>query len=136
MPRDDPMTNPKLTLDSKLDPHAWLEDIDGERSLEWVRQRNAEALAELENDARFLPLRDRLRRVETGEGLHEGGRSYHLGRDAFERMKHVAGAVELEVATYRQWLADFDAAQAAEEEKQRAKVAEREQRRNLHTAHS
>lgn len=29
------------------DPYAWLEDVDGERALTWVRERNAEAVAAL-----------------------------------------------------------------------------------------
>jgi prolyl oligopeptidase len=35
------------------DPYLWLEDVTGERALAWVRERNAEAFAELTGDGRF-----------------------------------------------------------------------------------
>ncbi len=41
------------------DPYLWLEDIGGERALDWVRARNAESARALENDA-FRALRKRL----------------------------------------------------------------------------
>ncbi len=39
------------------DPYRWLEDVTGERALSWVRERNAEAVAELAGSARFEALR-------------------------------------------------------------------------------
>ena len=42
------------------DPFLWLEDVDGDRSLEWVRARNAESEAALTRAPRFAALRDRL----------------------------------------------------------------------------
>jgi prolyl oligopeptidase len=41
------------------DPHAWLEDVEGERALDWVRARNAKAEAELAANEEF-------RRMEAG----------------------------------------------------------------------
>jgi prolyl oligopeptidase len=35
------------------DPHAWLEDVEGQRALDWVRQRNALAEAELAASEEF-----------------------------------------------------------------------------------
>ncbi len=40
------------------DPHAWLEEVEGQAQLEWVRERNAAAAAQLETD--------RFRRFEAG----------------------------------------------------------------------
>jgi len=45
------------------DPYLWLEEVTGERPLEWVRARNAESLAELTTDERFAELRDGIREV-------------------------------------------------------------------------
>jgi prolyl oligopeptidase len=45
------------------DPYLWLEDITGDTALEWVRERNAEAIAELTSSARFARLRDEIREV-------------------------------------------------------------------------
>ncbi len=39
------------------DPHLWLEDAQGERALAWVRERNAESVAQLQADAGFAQRR-------------------------------------------------------------------------------
>ncbi len=38
------------------DPYLWLEDIEGEKALDWARARNEESLAELEARPEFQPL--------------------------------------------------------------------------------
>jgi prolyl oligopeptidase len=38
------------------DPYLWLEDIEGERALAWVREQNARSLAVLEGDPRYQAL--------------------------------------------------------------------------------
>ena len=38
------------------DPYLWLEDVEGERALTWVREQNARSLPVLENDPRFPQL--------------------------------------------------------------------------------
>ncbi len=38
------------------DPYLWLEDVEGERALTWVREQNARSLPQLENDPRFPQL--------------------------------------------------------------------------------
>jgi prolyl oligopeptidase len=45
------------------DPYQWLEDVTGERALSWVRERNAEAVAELTGAPRFEALRAEIREV-------------------------------------------------------------------------
>jgi prolyl oligopeptidase len=45
------------------DPYLWLEDVTGETALEWVRERNAEAIDELTRAPRFGELRDEIREV-------------------------------------------------------------------------
>jgi prolyl oligopeptidase len=45
------------------DPYLWLEDVEGERALKWVRERNAEAKALLESRPGFADLRDDLRAI-------------------------------------------------------------------------
>jgi prolyl oligopeptidase len=42
------------------DPHAWLEEVHGAAALQWVGERNAVTLAELEGDARHASLLARL----------------------------------------------------------------------------
>lgn len=38
------------------DPYLWLEEIEGERALTWVREQNARSLPQLENDPRYPQL--------------------------------------------------------------------------------
>ncbi|MGE3248885.1 MAG: prolyl oligopeptidase family protein [Hyphomonadaceae bacterium] len=42
---------------SRPDPYPWMEEVEGERALAWVRQENERSLAVLEGDARFAELR-------------------------------------------------------------------------------
>lgn len=42
------------------DPFLWLEDVTGDKQLEWVRDRNASSTYELTNSPSFEPLRQRL----------------------------------------------------------------------------
>ncbi|MBT4294606.1 MAG: hypothetical protein HOD43_02230, partial [Candidatus Marinimicrobia bacterium] len=43
----------KTIEDTKIDPYLWLEEVEGERALSWVREQNAITLAELHADPRF-----------------------------------------------------------------------------------
>ncbi|MBC3881034.1 S9 family peptidase [Undibacterium sp. LX40W] len=45
---------------TKEDPYQWLEDVLGEKSLTWVKARNAETRAKLDTDAGFTKLRSDL----------------------------------------------------------------------------
>jgi prolyl oligopeptidase len=46
--------------DSNDDPYLWLEDVTGEKALEWARQQNAISTNELTTRAEFVPMRARL----------------------------------------------------------------------------
>ena len=52
---------------SEDDPFLWLEDIEGERALAWVREQNARTLARLEADPRYQPLYDTTLEIITAE---------------------------------------------------------------------
>lgn len=84
------------------DPYLWLEDVEGERALAWVRQQNEHSLASLEGDARFAPLRaDALALANSQDrlplgGIHDGY-YYNFWQDA----EHVRGIYR------RARLADF-----------------------------
>ena len=54
------MTTPADTL---ADPYLWLEDIEGERALAWVRERNARSLARLERDPRYAETESAIRAI-------------------------------------------------------------------------
>ncbi len=52
-----------MTDDAAPDPYLWLEDVTGERALDWVRARNAETVAALTGGERFETTRNRLLEV-------------------------------------------------------------------------
>lgn len=68
------------TFGSAEDPYLWLEEVEGERALTWVREQNARSLAQLEGDPRYAQLhtdalaiannRDRLPTGEVREGYY------------------------------------------------------------------
>ncbi len=45
------------------DPYAWLEDVQGEKSLDWVRARNAKAEAEIAASSEFKALETQIREI-------------------------------------------------------------------------
>ena len=72
--------------DAIEDPYRWLEDVDGDEALAWVRDRNAQARAALTGDARFAELRDELRQVLDSEAripwtTWRGDHLYNLWQD-------------------------------------------------------
>jgi prolyl oligopeptidase len=67
-------------MPSQPDPYLWLEEVEGERALAWVREQNAQSLAQLQGDAHYASLhadalaiannRDRLPTGEVREGFY------------------------------------------------------------------
>lgn len=100
-----------------VDPFAWLEEIEGEKALDWARTENARSLPILESDHRFAPMRDEARailtspaRIPTGS-IHNGA-VYNFWQDD----AHVRGIWRrASVESYRtgapEWetLIDYDA---------------------------
>ncbi len=66
--------------DTDNDPFLWLEDIDGEKALDWVRKRNAESAAILETGDDFESLKQRLLSIyQSREKIpHVTARGEHL----------------------------------------------------------
>jgi len=69
------------------DPHLWLEDVDGEAALAWVRARNAETAAELEGTGLYRDLERDILEVMDSEAripyvAKAGGLFYNFWRDA------------------------------------------------------
>lgn len=54
-------TAPVLAQES--DPFLWLEDINGSRSIEWVKQQNAQTVKELEAVAEYRPIQSRVQAI-------------------------------------------------------------------------
>jgi prolyl oligopeptidase len=77
----------KSALIAETDPYLWLEDVQSERSLAWVRERNAHSEAVLQSPPGFETLRTRLREVldsrdEIPAVSRRGDWLYNLWRDA------------------------------------------------------
>jgi prolyl oligopeptidase len=112
------------SFDSAADPYLWLEDVDGEAALNWVRERNAQSRAELEAFPDFAAMKVRFREVlDSRERIpyftRRGPWLYNFWRDA----AHPRGLWRrASLAEYRQpapaWdvLIDLDALAHAEGE--------------------
>jgi prolyl oligopeptidase len=74
------------------DPHLWLEEVEGEKALDWVRAQNAESLAVLEADSRFQPMLAEAKEILNStaripDGEIHNGHVYNFWQDA----EHVRG---------------------------------------------
>ena len=112
------------TMKQPEDPYLWLEDVEGERALDWVRSKNEQSISKLEASALFEPLRERALEIVTSDdripypGLRDG-KVYNFWRDE----THVRGLWRrTSRESYRQdepdWevLLDVDALAEAEDE--------------------
>lgn len=77
---------------ASADPYLWLEEVEGEKAIAWVKERNAKSLAALEADPRFQPMVEEAKailnstaRIPYGE-IHNG-QVYNFWQDA----DHVRG---------------------------------------------
>jgi prolyl oligopeptidase len=110
--------------DSTADPFLWLEDVQGERALDWVRAQNARSLGELEADPRFRPIYDDAVAILTAEdripyGIPLAGAVHNFWQDK----ANVRGLLRrTSLASYRRpdpdWevVLDLDAQAKAEDE--------------------
>ena len=78
------------TTPEPADPYLWLEEVQGEKALAWVRERNAEAEALLTAQPGFATTRDQLRAVledrsRLARVQRVGGHVYNLWTDAAHR---------------------------------------------------
>ncbi|RSS48715.1 S9 family peptidase [Streptomyces sp. WAC07061] len=107
------------------DPYLWLEDVEGEAALSWVRERNAETVAALTTDPGFKVLEREVREVLDDDGripyvTRRGRHLYNFWQDA-ARLRGVWRRTTLD--EYRtehpvwETLLDLDALADAEGEK-------------------
>jgi prolyl oligopeptidase len=82
-----PTTPPVAPAVEPADPYLWLEDVGGEAALEWVRERNAECLADFAGteaftrlEARILSILDSREKIPYVKKI--GDRFYNFWRDA------------------------------------------------------
>ena len=107
---------------TKTDPFLWLEDVEGDAALGWVREQNARSLALLEADPRYQRLYDTALKIITAEDRIPYPR--FLGRELanfWQDGAHVRGLWrKTDLASFRapepkwQTILDIDALAAAE----------------------
>jgi prolyl oligopeptidase len=74
------------------DPHLWLEEVEGERAIAWVREQNARSLAALEGDPRYAQLhRDALALANSRDRLPLGGVQEGYYYNFWQDETHVRG---------------------------------------------
>jgi prolyl oligopeptidase len=116
--------NPTNAAEPIADPHLWLEEVTGEKQLEWVRSRNAESVKAIGEAEQFKELESRIRSILDSKDRIPmvskiGDRFYNFWRDA-KNPKGVWRRTTLE--EYRKpepvWetVVDLDALAAAEKE--------------------
>lgn len=106
------------------DPHLWLEEVEGEKALSWVGERNKESLGELDADPRAAAVTGELRAIMTAKDripwpTLSGGRILNFWQDeknpkGLWRRASVSEYAKTEPAW--ETLIDFDALSAAEAE--------------------
>lgn len=110
--------------DHAPDPYLWLEDVSGEAALAWVRERNAETVAELTTGPGFKTLEDEVREVLDDDGripyvVRRGRHLYNFWQDA-DRLRGIWRRTTLEEyrTEHPAWetVLDLDALAAAEGE--------------------
>ncbi|MEO0398301.1 MAG: prolyl oligopeptidase family serine peptidase [Pseudomonadota bacterium] len=105
------------------DPYLWLEEIESERALDWVRDQNARSQAALENDPRFDAMRAEASAILTSDaripyGQIHNGVVYNLWKDnKNKRGLWRRASVETYVAGAPEWetVLDYDALAADED---------------------
>ncbi len=79
---------PEMTAtDSAADPYLWLEDVSGDKALDWVKARNAVSTRELARSAKFKALNQRILAIlDSNERIPSVGKIgeyyYNFWRDA------------------------------------------------------
>lgn len=122
-----PPTRPSTGEDAPVmnqaeDPYLWLEDVEGERALDWAREQNDQSTSRLTSSPRFAPLRDRFRAILDSDDripmvTRYGAYLYNFWQDA----DHPRGWLRrTSMASYRtpnpEWEAVLDLDRLAEEE--------------------
>ena len=86
-PSEPPAMPPATPASPDDDPYRWLEDVQGERALDWVRERNAQARQQLTQHPRFAAMRDGLLQILDSRDkipyfVRRGDALYNFWRDA------------------------------------------------------
>ena len=86
-PQAEPAKTEETSVAAAEDPYLWLEDVEGEKALDWVRAQNAASKDSLESLEGFAQLRDDLRAIlDSNDKIpfvrEMGGYLYNFWQDA------------------------------------------------------
>lgn len=118
-----PAASTGFATSEATDPYVWLEDVEGERAMEWVRAHNAHSLGVLQGDPRYETLHQQaLEIVQSRDRIPSPGFTHDGHIDNFwQDATHVRGIWRrTTLDSYRtatpQWetILDFDALSTAE----------------------
>nr|WP_316627488.1 prolyl oligopeptidase family serine peptidase [uncultured Brevundimonas sp.] len=118
-----PAASTGFATSEATDPYIWLEDVEGDRAMEWVRAHNAHSLGLLQGDPRYETLHQQaLEIVQSQDRIPSPGFTHDGHIDNFwQDAQHVRGVWRrTTLDSYRtatpQWetILDFDALAAAE----------------------
>ena len=116
-------TAPGFATSDATDPYLWLEEVEGERAMDWVKAHNETSLGVLQGDPRYETLHQQaLELVQSRDRIPSPGFTHDGHIDNFwQDAEHVRGVWRrTTLASYRtdapQWetILDFDALSAAE----------------------
>ncbi|QYC09843.1 prolyl oligopeptidase family serine peptidase [Brevundimonas nasdae] len=122
-PTSAPAASTGFATSEATDPYVWLEDVEGERAMEWVRAHNAHSLGVLQGDPRYETLHQQaLEIVQSRDRIPSPGFTHDGHIDNFwQDAEHVRGIWRrTTLDSYRtaapQWetILDFDALSTAE----------------------
>ncbi|GAA0198923.1 prolyl oligopeptidase [Brevundimonas nasdae] len=118
-----PAASTGFATSEATDPYVWLEDVEGERAMEWVRAHNAHSLGVLQGDPRYETLHQQaLEIVQSRDRIPSPGFTHDGHIDNFwQDAEHVRGiwrrtTLDSYRTTAPQWetILDFDALSTAE----------------------
>jgi prolyl oligopeptidase len=119
-----PASTPASSTSAPDDPHFWLEEVQGEKALNWVRERNKASEAVLRARPEFAPIRERTLSILASTDkipyvYRQGDHVYNLWTDAKNKRGLLRRTTLVEYKkTEPAWetVLDVDALGAAEEE--------------------
>ena len=117
-----PMPQPVPAAAPAEDPYLWLEEVEGERAMQWVRERNTRTLATLQGDPRYERFQaEALRILEATDRIAVPGFRGRMIYNFWQDPQHVRGLLRrTTLASYRtanpKWetVLDVDALSASE----------------------
>ena len=68
-----------VTTHISEDPYLWLEGVEDEKALNWVREQNKESLTRLEQDQRFLGFKAVAEELDKQNGIEATFFTNHVG---------------------------------------------------------